>query len=126
MIPCHVCAKDASLGWVVGFPPAPDSQKMGLCPDHDSEEARHEVLALWRATLGRRIVDSTASPNADRAIESLVTVLFIHGGKLSFLCLQCSPTAHGTLELIEKNGNSTYIPLDQVKAYTVKKVSPGK
>ena len=124
MIPCHRCGKDAAPGWIVGFPPAPDSQKMGLCAEHDSEAARQEVLALWQTTLGRRMVESTASPGIDRMGELLVTVLFSNGGKLSFLCLQCAPTAHNSLELTEKNGNSTFIPMDQIKAYTVKKVSP--
>lgn len=120
MIPCHVCGKDASAAWVAGFPPAPDSMKMGLCADHDTESKREEVFVLWQDMLSTRIGAKNIQTDRLTLTDLQVTVLFMAGGSMAFLCQQHTVTAQGTLELQQKDGASTYIPLHQVKSYTVK------
>lgn len=120
MIPCHVCGKNASPGWVVGFPPAPDSLKMGLCPEHDTESMRETVFSLWQDMLSGRIGAKNTATAPAPLLDLQVTVLFIAGGSMSFLCEQHTVTSQGTLELQQKNGGSTFIPLHQIKSYTVK------
>ena len=122
MIVCHVCGKDASLGWIAGFPPAPDSQKMGLCPTHDTEELREKVFALWQEMLTQRIDTKTLHTDVPFLTDLQVTVLYIGGGSMSFLCEQHSVTPQGTLQLQQKGGGSTFIPLHQIKSYTVKPI----
>lgn len=120
MIPCHVCGKDAALGWVAGFPPAPDSQKMGLCPAHDTESEREKVFTLWQEMLTRRIGAKSSFSDGPVVQEFQITVLYSGGGSMSFICEQHSVTPHGTLQLHQKGGGSTFIPLHHIKSYTVR------
>lgn len=120
MIACHVCGEDASLGWIAGFPPAPDSLKMGLCPKHDSEEQREKVFTLWQEMLTKRIGAKNFLTDISFLKDLQVTVLYIGGGSMSFLCEQHSVTPQGTLQLQQKGGGTTFIPLHQIKSYTVK------
>ena len=124
MIPCQVCGKSTSSGWVVGFPPAPDSMKLGLCPIHDSEAMREKMVAQWQKMLEARIGAASGSQNFPTLVaEKLVTVTFINGSKLSFFCTECSPTDHDTLRLEEKGGTCTFIPMSQVRGYSVRPVT---
>lgn len=117
MIPCQVCGKDASLNWVAGFPPAPDSMKMGLCSEHDSKVMREKVFKAWQKMLAKSIQLSSLD-NFKK--EKKVNVLFSSGSSMSFLCIKCEPTQHNTLQIMEKTGESTFIPLDKIRSYTVK------
>ena len=97
MVPCHVCGKDAAAGWVAGFPPAPDSMKLGLCPDHDTEQNRENVFVLWQKLLSDRIDVKRLEESHFTLQNFQVTVLFLAGGSMSFLCEHHAVTAQGTL-----------------------------
>ena len=94
MIPCHICGKDASTGWTKGFIPAPDSQKMALCAEHDTPKNRLLVSRAWRDVNAREIaaVTSVARHKASPALH-VVSVHFTGGGMLSFTCTACTPAA---------------------------------
>ena len=124
MIPCRVCGKDASTHWVTGLPPAPDSQKMALCPAHDTPGNRATVMLDWQNMLagGIAAVTSVARHKAAPTMK-LVTVRFIGGGMLSFTGIDCRPTEQNTLCIEEADGSRTFIPLQQVREYTVTPVA---
>lgn len=121
MIPCHICGKDASTGWIKGFIPAPDSQKLALCAEHDTVQNRVLVSRAWR-NLTEREVFAMTSLARHKAAPALyvVSVHFTGGGMLSFTCTACAPTAQGTLRIDDADGNQTYIPMQHVREYTVR------
>ena len=126
MIPCQVCGKDASTHWVAGLPPAPDSQKTGLCAEHDTPENRTKALRAWQEMLAADIatVESLARYKAAPE-ERLITVRFTGGGTLSFTGTSCRPTDQNTLCIEEVDGARTFIPLQQVREYTITPVPAG-
>lgn len=121
MIPCHVCGKDASTGWTKGFVPAPDSQKMALCAEHDTPQNRLLVSRAWRDVNAREIAAATsvARHKASPALY-VVSVHFTGGGMLSFACTACTPTAQGTLRIDDADGKQTYIPMQHIREYTIR------
>ena len=121
MIPCHICGKDASTGWIKGFIPAPDSQKMALCAEHDNAKNRTQVIRAWRALHERDIVSmTTAARHKAAAALQVASVHFTGGGMLSFICTACTPTDTGTLRIDDADGNNTFIPLQHVREYTLR------
>jgi hypothetical protein len=121
VIPCRICGRDASTGRVRGFVPAPDSQKLALCPEHDTEENRAAMERDWRELLEKdlALAVSLAEHKAAPAVYA-VTVRFIGGGTLSFTCLSCAPTAQNTLRIAEPDGTQTFIPMRHVRDYAVR------
>ncbi len=121
MIPCRVCEKDASTGWVKGFTPAPDSQKMALCKNHDTPENRALVTKAWHEAQVRALA-RTASVAAHKAgdMPMMVQVRFAAGGMLTFTCRACFPTEHKSLCLESLDGSRTYIPLEHIREYVVR------
>ncbi len=121
MILCRVCGKDASTGWVKGHVPAPDSLKMALCSEHDTPENRAAVTKDWHQAQVRAL-DRRVKLAAEKtgAVPQTVQVRFSAGGLRSFTCRACFPTEHNTLCLEGLDGARTYIPLDQIREYTVR------
>ena len=121
MIPCHICGKDASTGWTKGFIPAPDSQKLALCPEHDTAKNRLIVSNAWRERHEEEIsaMTSIAKHKAVPALQ-VVSVHFTGGGMLSFVCTICAPTAQGTLRIDDADGKQTYIPMQHIREYTIR------
>jgi hypothetical protein len=121
MIPCRICGRDASTGRVRGFVPAPDSQKLALCPEHDTAENRAAMELAWRellekdAALALSLAGHRAAPHV-----YAVTVRFVEGGTLSFTCLSCAPTPQHTLCIVEPDGAQTFIPLRHIRDYTLR------
>lgn len=128
MIPCHFCGKDASTGWTKGFVPAPDSQKLALCAEHNTPENRLCVAKAWHALLTRDLAVMTDVLAFKAAVPSLqaATVHFTGGGMLSFTCLSCAPTEQGTLCLESPLGVRNYIPLQHIREYSVRPYFPEK
>jgi hypothetical protein len=122
MIPCHVCGQDASTGWIVGLPPAPDSQKLALCSRHDTPKNRSLLERTWSDLLTRAIAaeESVIRHKASPPARKVITVRFTAGGVLSFVGANCAPTEHNTLCVEEEDGGRTYIPMHQVRDYTVR------
>ena len=53
-------------------------------------------------------------------VPLMVQVRFIAGGMLTFTCRACFPTEHKSLCLESPDGARTYIPMDQIREYTVR------
>lgn len=123
MIPCYVCGRDASTGWTKGFTPAPDSQKLALCAEHNNAENRRAVALAWQELLRRGIESATnlARHKAEPSAQ-VVTVHFTGGGLLSFTCLKAAPTEHGTLCIEAPDGSRTYVPMQHVREYVLRPV----
>ena len=123
MIPCFICANDASTGWVKGFAPAPDSQKMALCKEHNTPDNRRAVAVSWQEMLRKDITLATrlARPK-NKSGQHIVSVHFTGGGMLSFTCLDCRATEHGSLRIEAADGSQTFIPLQHVKEYVLRPV----
>ncbi len=128
MIPCHICGTDASTGWITGFVPAPDSQKLALCAGHDTPENRAIVSKVWEERQRSEIaaVSDIARHKAAPDEANLVTVHFSGGGMLSFTCTSCAPTEQGTLRIEETDGTQTFVPMQHVREYTVRPVGKKK
>lgn len=121
MIPCFVCGTDASTGWTKGFAPAPDSQKLALCAEHNTQENRLAVARAWQNMLRSEIASMTDVARAKAApFEQLITVHFNGGGMLSFICIACGTTAQNTLRIDAPDGSRTYIPMQHVREYSVR------
>lgn len=127
MIPCYVCGKDASAGWTTGFAPAPDSQKLALCPEHDTPGRRQEVAEAWKKQQVREltafslVAEQKAAPG-----KMLATVHFTGGGMLSFTCRAVSPTGHGTLKVEQLDGTLTFLPMQHIREYSLRSYAPGE
>ncbi len=120
MIPCFICGKDASTGWIKGLPPAPDSQKLALCSEHDTPAERVRVAQAWERLLQREIAAGSELA-AYKAMKppQILTVRFTAGGVLSFVCTHCEPTPHDTLRIATQDGSYTFIPMRQIAEYTL-------
>jgi hypothetical protein len=120
MIPCHICGKDASTGWIKGYTPAPDSQKLALCAEHDNEKNRLAVANAWQAMLvGELAARMSVARQKASALLQTANIHFRGGGMLSFLCTACTPTGHGTLRLDGPDGSRTFIPLQHIREYSL-------
>lgn len=120
MIPCHVCGKDIGGGWSIGFPPAPDSQKMGLCREHDRAAGREEVTAAWRELIYSNLEENNRN-SAHRAgdIPQLLSIYFTGGGAISIPCSSFSLVEGKTLRVLTPGGENIYFPLGQVRNYAL-------
>lgn len=119
MIPCQICGQDASLGWVKGYVPAPDSQKLALCSEHDSPENRSMLLGLWQEFMHKAIREATqtAAWQAARGRLLLLTIHFAAGGSLSMPCTAAAPTEHGTLKVSGPDGGVSFFPMRHIRRY---------
>lgn len=121
MLPCFICGKDASTGWIKGFTPAPDSQKLALCSDHDTASNRLAVVKAWRIMLNRDIADQTAvARHKAKPVIQTATVRFTAGGMLSFVCTACTPAENGVLRIDHPDGEQSYIPMQHILEYSVR------
>jgi hypothetical protein len=77
---------------------------------------------IWISFLTRSIAtaESIARYKASPPARKIITVRFSAGGALSFTGARCAPTEHGTLCIEEEDGSQTYIPMIQVRDYTVR------
>ena len=120
MIPCHICGRDASTGRVTGFIPAPDSQKLALCQEHDTEDNRLLVDAAWQEAYAAQLAGAfSVAASKATPFTRKVTVHFTGGGLLSFACTACAPTDHDALRIDDAAGNHTFIPMRHIREYTV-------
>ncbi len=120
MILCHICRKDASTGWSKGFAPAPDSQKLALCAEHDTPENRLSVCRAWQAMQEQDLAAFNLLTRHKAAPNILTaTVHFSGGGMLTFSCTAVTPTSQGTLRIDQLDGTQTFIPMQHIREYAV-------
>ncbi|MDR2892337.1 MAG: hypothetical protein LBV80_04545 [Deltaproteobacteria bacterium] len=120
MIPCFICGQPAETDWVMGLPPAPDSQKLGLCNEHNNQENRSKVNRAWQGYLTAAIGELNRS-NAQRAagMPRLLSIFFSGGGSLSVPCLEYSTPDPDILKVLTPEGEAVFFPLRQVRHYSV-------
>lgn len=126
MIPCYICGKDASTVWIKGFAPAPDSQKLALCAEHNTPENRVKVSNAWHDLLEQDLTALTevARYKVDAPSLKTANVHFAGGGLLSFVCTDCAPTPQGTLCIHTPDDSQTFIPMQHIREYTVRPYIP--
>lgn len=120
MIPCYICGKDIGGGWSIGFPPAPDSEKMGLCREHDLASHRQRVQKSWQDLIYKRLQENTQNI-ALRAgdVPQLLSIYFTGGGAVSLPCSSFTVIDGKTLKVITPVGEHIYFPLNQVRNYAL-------
>lgn len=120
MIPCYVCGKEIGGGWCIGFPPAPDNQKMGLCREHDIASHRLRVQRAWQDLMRKNLEENTKK-TAYRAgdIPQLLSIYFTGGGAISVPCSSFSVVEGKTLKVITPGGENIFFPLGQVRNYAL-------
>lgn len=125
MIPCYICGKDIGGGWCIGFPPARDSQKMGLCKEHDLVSNRKRVQKAWQELIFQRI-DENRQNSAFKAgdLVQLLSIYFTGGGSISLPCSSFSIMDDKTLKITTPDGEQIFFPLGQVKNYAVSPLDP--
>lgn len=125
MIPCFICGKDIGGGWSIGYPPAPDSQKMGLCFEHDLQSHRERVQKAWQSLIYNSLAENVQS-TAYRAgdIPQLLSIYFTGGGSVSLPCSSCTVLEGKTLKVITPAGEHIFFPLGQVRNYALSPLEP--
>ncbi len=127
MIPCHVCGKNAETAWVIGFPPAPDSQKMGLCAEHDNPKSRLQVQNAWQELIYSRIAELNRIEAFRQGGDlQLLSLYFIGGGSISIPCAFFSLTDNNTLKITTHGGELIFFPLAQVRNYALTPLDPAQ
>lgn len=119
MIPCHICGKDSGAHWVTGYIPAPDSQKMALCAEHDTPANRNNLRLAWYKAMVETIKTATqnAAYFAARGAMFMVSIHHSAGGSLNLPCLGAEVTEHNTLKVTAPDGSLSFFPMQHIKRY---------
>ena len=120
MINCLICGKEVSNGWITGLPPAPDSQKVGLCAEHDSPPNRALAEKKWRELLEQAVKSEQESeemhhPGTGQLIN--LEILFIDGGRIVVPCKSFRATDEDTLEVTSPENRLTFYPMRHIRRY---------
>lgn len=119
MVPCQVCGKDATGGWIHGFVPSPDSLKVGLCPEHDTQAARRVMKAHWRKLMQREIAayNTTNEQQHGRVEQQMLALRFVDGGTQEFVCAGCTVQAGVTLQVLLPDGTLRFFPVSRLQQW---------
>ncbi|SHN55457.1 hypothetical protein [Desulfovibrio litoralis] len=135
MLPCFICGEDASTGWIKGFVPSPDSQKVALCKKHDTPENRKKAIHHWCKLMLSSFktvvtVEATRPQNynpqsqaAHQAQGRILNIRFISGGVLSLACNKYQTTNNNTLEVTLPDGSMQIFPLQHVRNFELSPAS---
>ncbi len=120
MIPCYICGRDVAGGWIAGLPPAPDSQKTGLCVDHDSVVNRAIAFSAWQDLLAKDIAvqNEIHEQEADQPPVKLA-IKFLDGGKIIIESQSFGLVNNTILEVLDIKGEKQYYPLQHIRSYYV-------
>lgn len=121
MINCLICGKDAARGWITGLPPAPDSQKVGLCPEHDTPGNRILAEKRWREIISQAVEieqDGEELHHHGAAVQPLtLEIQFIDGGRIEVSCKSFRPTDEDILEVTTPEGRLAFYPLRHIRRF---------
>lgn len=118
MVPCYICGKNSAGGWVAGLPPAPDSQKTGLCPEHDNITNRASAFKAWQDLLTHEIeVQLEITKDGEGTPPLKLVVQFLDGGKVVIPCRSFGIVDNSTLEVLDAEGERKFYPLQHVRSY---------
>ena len=121
MVPCYICGKDAAGGWIAGLPPAPDSQKTGLCPEHDNIKNRALAFKAWQDLMNLEIGFQLEAVREEREPETSfkLAIQFMDGGNTVIACRSFGVVEGTTLEVADEHGERKFYPLQHVRSYKV-------
>lgn len=121
MINCLICGKDAASGWITGLPPAPDSQKVGLCLEHDTPENRVRAEKRWREIISQAVEieqDGEELHHHGVPVQPLtLEIMFIDGGRIEVPCKSFRPTDEDILEVTTPEGRLAFYPLRHIRRF---------
>lgn len=120
MIPCYICGKDIAGGWVAGLPPAADSQKTGLCSEHDTVLNRAKAFSAWQALLAKDIAVQNEIHEQEAGHPLLkLAIKFLDGGKIVVESKSFGLVDNTILEVLDAKGEKQYYPLQHIRSYYV-------
>ena len=120
MIPCYICGKDVAGGWVAGLPPAPDSQKTGLCSEHDTLVNRALAFGAWQNLLSQDIAVQNEIRGQDAERPPLkLAIKFLDGGKIIIESQSFGLVDNTILEVLNVKGEKQYYPLQHIRSYYI-------
>ncbi len=127
MVPCFICGKDSLGGFIHGFVPAPDSQKVGLCPEHNTLENKKKAILHWIVAM-KAEVEAQNREHARRLkapFHYTLVIRYTDGGNVSIPCLSWEITDQNTLQVTRTDKTLTFVPLHQVRQFDVQEIAPG-
>ncbi|MBG0774615.1 hypothetical protein [Oleidesulfovibrio alaskensis] len=119
MVPCLICGKDASTGWLLGLSPSPDSLKVALCAGHDTAENRTLAAAAWEKLMHgevARLIQLHAVPFRSRT-PYVLTVRYVDGGSESTPCVAHAVFENMALQVTPPEGAVRYYLLRYIKSF---------
>lgn len=126
MVRCLLCGKDATGAFIHGYAPAPDSQKVGLCAEHNTLENKKKAILYWirdqKAQISRhnQLVQLQATP--PKRFE--LSIHYRDGGVVKERCLEWNVTDGSTLQVTRLDKTLAFIPLQHVKRFNVRELEP--
>ena len=121
MINCLICGKGASGGWITGLPPAPDSQKVGLCTEHDTTANRVLAENRWREIINQAVEieqEGEELHHMGASVQPLtLEILFIDGGRVELSCKSFRPTDEDILEVTTQENRLVFYPLRHIRRF---------
>ncbi len=122
MIPCYICGKDATGGFIHGYVPAPDGQKVGLCPAHNTQDNKRLAILQWIRSFKAQ-VSAQNDANAyklNAAPGYVLTITYAGGGVSSVPCRAWEVAESNTLQITRTDGTVSFVPLQHVQRFDVK------
>lgn len=128
MVRCDVCGKEVLAGWICGIVPAHDSDKLGLCPEHDTPTNREHVRRKWEDMLQEQLGRTLALEHEDNGVKPgayHVTIHWLGGGVQRFFCRAWDVNQDGDLLLLKKDLEIDFYPLQHIRRFSVEEAPSG-
>ena len=130
MIRCLICGQDAETGWITGLPPAPDSQKVGLCREHDTPANRKKAEAKWREIISLAVENEQEGEELHHLpagnLPLTLEILFIDGGRVEIPCRSFRATDEDILEVTTPENRLVFYPLRHIRRYGTREQAPSE
>ena len=126
MVPCFVCGKDATGGFIHGYAPEPDGKKVGLCLQHNSTENKKKAILYWIRQQKSDVlrINEINALRMGTAPEQTVTIHFIDGGVANVQCLSWQ-LVDGALQLLKPDKSLTFVPLQHIRTFDLHGIKKG-
>lgn len=126
MVRCFICGKDATGSFIHGYIPAPDSQKVGLCEEHNTLENKKKAILFWIRDQKSRIRrhNQLQQHKNTPAHRFELSIHYRDGGIVTENCLGWDVTDGSTLQVTRLDKTLAFIPLQHVKRFNVREIEP--
>ncbi len=127
MVKCEVCGKEVLAGWICGVVPAPDSLKLGLCPEHDTPQRRIMVRRKWEDMLREKLrqsMDVLRDETERKAQSYVISIHYLDGGVKDVPCSAYKLDVDTQLLVLEENNELDFYPLQHIRRFVVKGAPP--